>query len=504
MAEESGSAEVIVVPKFDMRCHESLMTAKDVKKLGRKYNVPLDLQPCATMVVWMMDQLPEDLIGLYEQFFEYSGLRVPFSTLLLGVIKHFRVHISQLVHLELNRLTMFELYCRSLGIMPTVSLFRVFYKISKQGHWTSGVLRRRLLIFRPVPPGLLFGAGLATTWDFLGFFPVFKDTRGNVVIMSKYLRFPFLSGISIMQGAVVPANHSVEVEDPKVVAAREKKRAQVARTAVKKKESRKKGNNEEGSSKAKKKKIPAGVKSASKNSNHVSSPSFTDVSESVHHFVNVEEKQGRNVEEGESSRSDSVYIPGWAIPRRCHADNHEWAWFSVARGAMAQTDLLKRFENLLADYDTLVETHSECSKTALKEEHTGCEQKVKALEEERNNLSVVNRDQALWIKELEVGVAKKDYALAAAEQVSTEGAQERQKLVAQLSKTEVEKKLYPMYDKLFEKECPYFEKIASGYRHSVVDLLKVHLDPAHSEGTLTPTISKALGVSCAYPLQKKT
>ncbi|GJY49292.1 hypothetical protein Tco_0439248 [Tanacetum coccineum] len=44
-----------------------------------------------------------------------------------------------------------------------------------------------------------------------------------------------------------------------------------------------------------------------------------------------------------------------------------------------------------------------------------------------------------------------------------------------------DKKLYPMYDKLFEKEYPYIEKIASGYHHSVVDLLNVHPDPAHSE-----------------------
>ncbi|GKA70152.1 hypothetical protein Tco_0776216 [Tanacetum coccineum] len=47
-----------------------------------------------------------------------------------------------------------------------------------------------------------------------------------------------------------------------------------------------------------------------------------------------------------------------------------------------------------------------------------------------------------------------------------------------------DKKLYPIYDKLFEKEYPYIEKIASGYRHSVVDLLNVHPDPAHSEGIL--------------------
>ncbi|GKD36979.1 hypothetical protein Tco_1257186, partial [Tanacetum coccineum] len=40
-------------------------------------------------------------------------------------------------------------------------------------------LTERIIDLRPVPPGLFFGAGLATTWDFPGFFPVFKDTGGN-------------------------------------------------------------------------------------------------------------------------------------------------------------------------------------------------------------------------------------------------------------------------------------------------------------------------------------
>ncbi|GKE22571.1 hypothetical protein Tco_1434083, partial [Tanacetum coccineum] len=285
------------------------------------------------------------------------------------------------------------------------------------------------------------------------------------------------------------------------------------------------------------------------------------VSESIHHFVNVEEKKDkesplvstlslicRNIKEGESSQSASVYIPRWAIRQRCRVDTPK-PWFSVARGAMAQTNMLERFENLLDDCDMFVETHSECSETirklvdtrldldhnaklytnavsrhhALKEEHMGCEQKVKALEEERNNLSVVNRDQALRIKELEAEVARKDSALAATKRTLTEGAKNvrtgwgkgvseghtNKEIMAVLHKAKnfnaySDKKLYLMYDKLFEKEYPYIEKIASRYRHSVVDLLKVHMDPAPSEGTSAPTISKALGASCAPPLQKKT
>nr|GEU93210.1 hypothetical protein [Tanacetum cinerariifolium] len=53
---------------------------------------------------------------------------------------------------------------------------------------------------RNVPFGLLFKGGLATTWDFLGFYPIFKDTERNVITMSEYLCFLFLSGASIVHG----------------------------------------------------------------------------------------------------------------------------------------------------------------------------------------------------------------------------------------------------------------------------------------------------------------
>ncbi|GKE75847.1 hypothetical protein Tco_1537888 [Tanacetum coccineum] len=164
----------------------------------------------------------------------------------------------------------------------------------------------------------------------------------------------------------------------------------------------------------------------------------------------------------------------------------------------------------------------------LKEDHLGCDQKLKAFEQEKNELSVVNKDQTLQIQELEAELPSKDSALAAAEKMSVDGAKKRQNLVAQLSKAEVEKfdcipgwgsglsegrtdedilnalcgasnfdaysdkKLYPMYDKLFKKEYPFIIKIANGYRHSVYDLLKVSPDPAPSDGTSVPTISTSL------------
>nr|GEU65187.1 hypothetical protein [Tanacetum cinerariifolium] len=134
----------------------------------------------------------------------------------------------------------------------------------------------------------------------------------------------------------------------------------------------------------------------------------------------------------------------------------ERAWFTLASGAMAQTDILKRFENLQDDYTRLAETHVKCSDTVkklvtawhdlehnaklytdmanrykgLKEEHSGCDQKLKALEQEKNELSVVIRDQTLWIQELEAELVRKDSAPVATKKMFADGAKERQDLVA--------------------------------------------------------------------------
>nr|GFB38559.1 hypothetical protein [Tanacetum cinerariifolium] len=60
-----------------------------------------------------------------------------FSSFFLAVIKHFEVHVSQLVPMGVNRMTLFEIRCLSLDVWPTISLFRVFYKLCKHGHWFS-------------------------------------------------------------------------------------------------------------------------------------------------------------------------------------------------------------------------------------------------------------------------------------------------------------------------------------------------------------------------------
>ncbi|GKC97725.1 hypothetical protein Tco_1168000, partial [Tanacetum coccineum] len=281
-----SQAEASSSSKRDMGSYISTMRPSEVKALTRKYKIPRDLHPVAVSSEWTMDRLTDEYIGLYEQYFEFAGLRVPFSTFLLAVIRHFHVHISQLVPLGLTRLTLFELYCRSLDIVPSVTLFRVFYKLSKQGDWFSFekragkdfraipdamcwrhhdsdisdpapkdgfdeddviALTNQPIDIRGIPSGLLFSAGLAITWEFPKFRPLFKDPEGNVVTMSEYLHLPFLSGMTIEAGGalteqdVIPqhtttplsddeqvpgktdSQQRVEASDPKIVATRIRK-----------------------------------------------------------------------------------------------------------------------------------------------------------------------------------------------------------------------------------------------------------------------------------------
>ncbi|GJZ81592.1 hypothetical protein Tco_0646586 [Tanacetum coccineum] len=85
----------------------------------------------------MMNRLPSRYIGLYIKKLEQGGLRVPFFSFFVAVIRHFGVHVSQLVPMGVNGVILFEIRYITLNINHTASLFWVFYKLCKQGHWFS-------------------------------------------------------------------------------------------------------------------------------------------------------------------------------------------------------------------------------------------------------------------------------------------------------------------------------------------------------------------------------
>nr|GEZ11433.1 hypothetical protein [Tanacetum cinerariifolium] len=125
----------VVLPKFDMHIYTSELTPLELKAVVSEYCIPLDLHPRLPHPGMTMNRLSSRYIGLYIEQLEQGGLRIPFSSFFLAMIRHFGVHVSQLVLMGVNRVILFEIRCISLNITHTVSLFWVFYKLCKQGHW---------------------------------------------------------------------------------------------------------------------------------------------------------------------------------------------------------------------------------------------------------------------------------------------------------------------------------------------------------------------------------
>ena len=141
--EGSNDETIETVQKQDMHVFTSRMTQDDLDSVISDFGIPEDLHPRLPPPDFVMSDInPSKVIGLYYHFFTISGVRVPFSKFLLNVIKFFKVHISQIVPLGLNRITNFEIFCRALRIIPRVVLFRVFYTLCKQGDWFSFSRRR--------------------------------------------------------------------------------------------------------------------------------------------------------------------------------------------------------------------------------------------------------------------------------------------------------------------------------------------------------------------------
>ncbi|GKB21007.1 hypothetical protein Tco_0854930 [Tanacetum coccineum] len=128
-----------------MEDHICTLSKNDLKDLVKTYRIPLDLHPRLPDLRFTMDHLPANVVGNYSEFLWFFGICVPFSTFLLSVLKYFKVHISQLVPLGLNKAVSFEVVYRDLNIIPTVTLFRAFQCLCKQGDWFSFSKHRRAI-----------------------------------------------------------------------------------------------------------------------------------------------------------------------------------------------------------------------------------------------------------------------------------------------------------------------------------------------------------------------
>lgn len=71
-------------------------------------------------------------ITVYEDFLQ-SGLRFPLPTLLLDLLKHYQLSLSQLIPNSIRMLIGFLILCRIHTITPSVNLFRRFFTLRVNG-----------------------------------------------------------------------------------------------------------------------------------------------------------------------------------------------------------------------------------------------------------------------------------------------------------------------------------------------------------------------------------
>nr|GEY46925.1 putative transposase (putative), gypsy type [Tanacetum cinerariifolium] len=80
---------------------------------------------------------PEGKVGVYTRFFEFANFRLPLSQFLFDVLGYYQIHLSQLSVIGAAKVSHFEINCRVQNIIPTLSLFRVFYTPSFNSGWMS-------------------------------------------------------------------------------------------------------------------------------------------------------------------------------------------------------------------------------------------------------------------------------------------------------------------------------------------------------------------------------
>ncbi|GJV73946.1 hypothetical protein Tco_1493941 [Tanacetum coccineum] len=116
---------------------KSVLTQKALKKFCETFHIPDEVHPQLPSPNQIIHEMPTGKIGVYTRFFEYANFRLPFSTFLVNVLKHYRIYISQLSVIAAAKVSHFEILCRVHGFDPTVKLFRCFYVNSKNKGWMS-------------------------------------------------------------------------------------------------------------------------------------------------------------------------------------------------------------------------------------------------------------------------------------------------------------------------------------------------------------------------------
>ncbi|GJR27149.1 hypothetical protein Tco_1103381 [Tanacetum coccineum] len=220
-----------------MDLYHSRLTQDDLNDLIIKYKIPYDLHPRLPSEEFVMSELSDDAIGIYHRMFDFSGVRIPFSSFLLALIKHYRVHFSQLGPLGLNKTLCKQGDWFSFAKRRAPSPVCIDDNHSCMKHWNSGFffidrrgildamvwrhpdaaiddprptagsfnmadvrhLSAHVVKLRDMPEGVLVLSGLSRVWKSRIYDPVLRGADGNVMGIHDFLCLPEWTGAEVQE-----------------------------------------------------------------------------------------------------------------------------------------------------------------------------------------------------------------------------------------------------------------------------------------------------------------
>ncbi|GKA91898.1 hypothetical protein Tco_0813823 [Tanacetum coccineum] len=132
-----GSDPFLLFTMSNITNIKSVLTHKGLDMFCHKFHIPWDVHPQLPSPNQTIHEMPTRKIGVYTRFFEYANFRLPLSTFLVNMLRHYRINLSQLSVIAAAKVSHFEILCRVHNIKPTVGLFRCFYINSKNKGWMS-------------------------------------------------------------------------------------------------------------------------------------------------------------------------------------------------------------------------------------------------------------------------------------------------------------------------------------------------------------------------------
>ncbi|GJX82586.1 hypothetical protein Tco_0332067 [Tanacetum coccineum] len=184
-----------IMAKKDMDLYHSRLTQDDLNDLIIKYKIPRDLHPRPPSEEFAMSELPDDAIGIYHRMFDFSGARIPFSSFLLALIKHYRVHFSQLGPLGLNKRAILN---AMVWRHPDVAIDDPrpdagSFNMANVRHLSAHVVK-----LRDMPEGVLVLSGLTLMLGVSICDSVLRGADGNVMGIHDFLCLPEWTGAEIV------------------------------------------------------------------------------------------------------------------------------------------------------------------------------------------------------------------------------------------------------------------------------------------------------------------